>query len=332
MGRFGEYLKGFATAGANAYKAAGGARGVADHARRYGEQLGADYKGLHGNMPGVRDYMSSDAGRATARFAAGHALSTFLRRRAQQAGKRGTVGGMLSNAMFTFAHTAFQSHMNNLKHDQRIFENVAKARRGSPELEHLNHQELREISDNAKRYGGKHSEMIKETANLELERRQVRKNEEQAQGTRHKQGLLEGDRAARAQKRHEDSMRRRDELHAQKRQHKEAQHQDKMRRQAELRQTASHVGAKQATDAVAKQHAAAGSAAQPKEHKDYTIKKKTKKGAYVQSAGGKQEWKDNEELAANKSRKTTSVMRANSGRVRLHGGGRSTGGRGRGGR
>lgn len=327
MPRFSEYLKGFATKGAEAYKAAGGARGVADHARRYGEQMGEDYRGLHGTMPGAREYMQSDAGRATARFAAGSALSTFLQRRAQQAGKRGTIGGMMSNALFTFAHTAFQSHMNNLKHDQRIFENVAKARRGSPELEHLSHQELREISDNAKRYGGQHSEHIMKTANDELSRRQVRKNEEQAQGTRHKQGLLEGDRKARGAQRHEDFMRKREELNEQKRKHKETQHQDKMRRQAELRQTASHVGAKQATDAVTRQQAA-GSASSPK-GKDYTIKEKTKKGAYVQGPGGKQEWKSNEELKARQKSKIARTKNAG-GRERLHGGGRSTGSRGRG--
>ena len=315
--RFSDYLKGFAQRGAKAYHDVGGARGAADKARQYGEHLGADYKNLHGE-PNARAYMSSDAGRATARFAMGSALNTYLQRKAQQAGKRGTIGGMMSNALFTFAHTAFQTHMNNLKHDQRIFENVAKARRGSPELEHLSHQELREISDNAQRYGGKDSDHILKTATSELDRRQKRKGQEQAQGQIYKNQAVEGDKTSRAEARHRDNMRRRDELNKQKLAHKQEQHRAKLDRQAELRKTTSHVNARAATEAVAQQHAAGAKAG--KSVSDPTIKRRTKKGAVVATKSGGEEYVSNQEL--NKRKQRIAKTKSGSGRERAHGGGR----------
>lgn len=316
--RFSDYLRGFAQKGATAYRDVGGVRGAADRARQYGANLGEDYKNLHG-APNPRAYMSSDAGRATARYAMGSAFNTFLQRRAQQAGKRGTVGGMVSNALFTFAHTAFQTHMNNLKHDQRIFENVAKARRGSPELEHLSHQELREISDNAKRYGGHDADHIMTTATKELDRRQMRKGQEQAQGQIYKNRAVEGDKTSRSEARHKDFMRRKDELNKQKLAHKQEQHQAKMDRQAELRKTTSHVNAKQATEAVAKQHAT-GAQGGGKSASDPTIKRRTKKGAIVATKSGGEEYVSNQEL--NKRKQRVAKTKSSSGRERAHGGGR----------
>lgn len=316
--RFSDYLRGFAQKGATAYRDVGGVKGAADRARQYGANLGEDYKSLHG-APNPRAYMSSDAGRATARYAMGSALNTFLQRRAQQAGKRGTVGGMVSNALFTFAHTAFQTHMNNLKHDQRIFENVAKARRGSPELEHLSHQELREISDNAKRYGGHDADHIMTTATKELDRRQMRKGQEQAQGQIYKNRAVEGDKTSRAEARHKDFMRRRDELNKQKLAHKQEQHQAKMDRQAELRKTTSHVNAKQATEAVAKQHAT-GAQGGGEGQENVRIVRKTKHGNIVETASGKETYMTDKEVQQRRSR--IARTKSGSGRERAHGAGR----------
>lgn len=299
MGRFKDYVKNFAGQAKTAYDAAGGVRGAGQKARQYGEHLTADYRQLHGNMPGASEYLNSEAGRATARFAAGSALSTFLQHKASKLGKAGTITGMAGNALFTFAHAAFQSHMSNLKHDQRIFENVAKARRGSPELEHLTHLELREISDNAKRYGGKDSEHIQKTADGELDRRQTKKNTEQAKGIKQKRDMLSADRDAHDAARHGKRMERRQEVHLARMREKEEMHKAKLARQAELRDVAGHVNAKQTAENVAKQKQSGGGGG-GKPH----VEKRTKKGGYVRGEGGKREWMSNEEInAAGKGKK-----------------------------
>ncbi len=299
MGRFSEYVKGFKTA----HDAVGGVRGAAAKAREYGTHLSEDYKSLHGNMPGAREYMSSDAGRSTARFAMGSALNTYLDRKSKQMGKKGTIMGMAGNALFTFAHTAFQSHMNNLKHDQRIFENVAKARRGSPELEHLTHLELREISENAKKYGGKDAHHIEETANKTLADRQTRKNVEQAKGIEEKRGMLHSGKRGREAELHDDRMKRRQAIHETRMKEKDDAHKAKMARQAELRNTAGHVGAKATTENVARAKAAGSSGSVTGSKATESIKRKTKKGAVVVGEGGKEVWKSNEELKAGKKPK-----------------------------
>jgi hypothetical protein len=116
-------------------------------------------------------------------------------------------------------------------------------------------------------------------------------------------------------------MKRRDELNEQRRAHKEQNHQDKMRRQAELRQTASHVGSKEATDAVARQKAAAAPSAGAST-KGYDVIKKTKNGAYVKGEGGKRTWVANEKLSANEQAKNKPKATKGHGRERAHGGGR----------
>ena len=291
MGRFNDYLKNFGAVGEHAagahraYEKAGGATGAYNAAKGYANEAAEEYRQVHNGMPRASEYMNSAAGRATARFAVGSSVQTFLQNKAKKLGKAGTVTGAVGNALFTFAHTAFQSHMNNLKHDQRIFENVAKARRGSPELEHLTHNELREISDNAKRYGGPDAEHISKTASGELDRRQVRKNEEQAKGIEHKRGLLNEGKEARDAERHETQKARMADKHEQRRAQKEQSHQDKMRRQAELRNTAGHVGAKATTANVAAAHATQG-ADVGKSRKPKDIVKKTKAGAEVKNETG----------------------------------------------
>lgn len=339
MGRFNDYLKNFGAvrehaAGAKrAYDKAGGAGGVFNTAKGYAGEAAEEYRQVHNGMPRASEYMNSAAGRATARFAVGHSVQTYLQNKAKKLGKSGTLTGAVGNALFTFAHTAFQSHMNNLKHDQRIFENVAKARRGSPELEHLSHNELREISDNAKRYGGPDAEHISKTAAGELDRRQVRKNEEQAKGIEHKRGLLNEGKEARDAKRHETAKARKAELHEQRRAHKEQAHQDKMRRQAELRSTTGHVGAKQTTENVAagKARAAALAAgADVKKGKDkgpvqVIGKSKTGKSTKVKNAKGEVEYLGDEALKQRKG--TTRRKGPTTGMERAPGAGR--GGRGR---
>ena len=334
MGRFNDYLKNFGSArehaaGAKrAYDRAGGAEGVFNTAKNYASETAEEYRQVHNGMPRASEYMNSAAGRATARFAVGHSVQTYLQNKAKKMGKSGTITGAVGNALFTFAHTAFQSHMNNLKHDQRIFENVAKARRGSPELEHLSHNELREIHDNAKRYGGPDAEHISKTASGELDRRQVRKNEEQAKGIEHKRGLLNEAKEARDAKRHETAKARKTELHEQRRAHKEQAHQDKMRRQAELRTTTSHVGAKTTTENVAKSKAPAAGADVTKPGKKPDIVRKTKKGAVVKGEGGKTHYESNEQLA--KAGKPVKRRKGpNTGMERAPGAGRSSRGRSR---
>lgn len=338
MGRFNDYLKNFgavkdhATGAHRAYQKAGGATGVYNAAKGYAGEAAEEYRQVHNGMPRASEYMNSASGRATARFAVGSAVQTYLQDKAKKMGKAGTITGAVGNALFTFAHTAFQSHMNNLKHDQRIFENVAKARRGSPELEHLSHNELREISDNAKRYGGPDAEHIHKTASGELDRRQTRKNEEQAKGVEHKRGLLNEGKEARDAKRHETQKARMADKHEQRRAQKEQSHQDKMRRQAELRNTAGHVGAKDTTDnvAAAKAKAPAAGADVTKPGKKPDIVRKTKKGAVVRGEGGKTHYESNEQLAARKKNAGKPVMRRTgptTKRERAPGAGRSSRGR-----
>jgi hypothetical protein len=325
MGRFNDYLKNFAStnqhvAGAKrAYHEAGGATGAYNAAKGYAGAAAEEYRQVHNSMPGAREYMDSAAGRATARFAVGSSVQTFLQNKAKRLGKSGTITGAVGNALFTFAHTAFQSHMNNLKHDQRIFENVAKARRGSPELEHLTHNELREISDNAKRYGGPDAEHIHKTASGELDRRQARKNEEQAKGIEHKRGLLNEGKEARDARRHETQKARMADKHEQRRAQKEQSHQDKMRRQAELRNTAGHVDAKKTTENVARASAAAkapagGNGADVKKGGDkgpvrVLGKSRSGKSTKVMNAQGKTEYLGDKALAERKKPAGSPVMR-----------------------
>ena len=211
-----------------AYKAAGGFRGAAEHVRKFTESNRADYQNLHGSMPGAKEYITSDAGRATARHAAGGAFHKYLEKQAKSGARKGTIGGAVKNALFSFAHQALQSHMDALKHDQRIFENVAKVHRGDPEVKHLNHNQLREVTDHAEKYGGKHAEAVKKAAQGELDRRQIRKNTEWNTGEAHKDELKA--------ERHKNIADRQAG-------HKEAQHQQKLKRMAELRTESGHTQA-----------------------------------------------------------------------------------------
>lgn len=337
MGRFSDYLKNFGHQAKAAHDSVGGVKGAAEKARSYGSEVVGDYRKVHHNMPGASEYLQSDAGKATARFAMGSSLQGYLQTKAKKLGKGGTVTGAVGSALFTFASTAFQSHMNNLKHDQRIFENVAKARRGSPELEHLTHLELREIADNAKRYGGPDAEHISKTASGELDRRQTKKNVEQAKGIEQKRGMLHASAQAREASKHETAKGRKQEMHEQKRAQKEELHKDKMRRQAELRNTAGHVGAKDTTDNVAKAAAAAKAPAAGADVKKggsdkgkVRVKGKTKSGNLkVENEKGKTEYLDPDQVKSRNQGGTTRKKGPTTGRERAPGAGRSSRGRGR---
>lgn len=164
-----------------------------------------DWRNLHSNRPGAKEYLTGDAGRATARAAAGTAVDHFLRRSSAAAYRK---GGYIKGALFSFAQMAFQSHMNVLKHDQRIFENVAKVRRGDPEIQHMTHQQLREVAAQARKYGGADTEHVLKTAQGEIDRRMKQKNTEHAVGLEHRDNLVNANKQALKQQNHVERMRR----------------------------------------------------------------------------------------------------------------------------
>ncbi|TXH57456.1 MAG: hypothetical protein E6Q97_04445, partial [Desulfurellales bacterium] len=122
------------------FNRAGGARGVYGKAREWLGETARGYRSVHSNDGSLKDYASSDEGRATARRGAGEALNNFLLANKKKHAKRGSLLGGL---FFNTAHLAFQRVMTNLKNDQRTFVNVARVRRGDPDVKHLTHNELR---------------------------------------------------------------------------------------------------------------------------------------------------------------------------------------------
>ena len=175
MAKFSEHIR---NAGEHVKSAYGAGKEHINQHRR-------DYEGVHGNLPSAKEYVTSDAGRATARMAGGVAISKFLER-----GMRSGRSGLLKTALFAFAHTAFQGTMSRLKNDQRIFENIAKVKRGDPEIAQMSHTHLREVWDHAQKYGGPHADHIRETTRGELHRRQVQKVDEHVRGLKIKHDKL----------------------------------------------------------------------------------------------------------------------------------------------
>lgn len=174
-------------------------------AHEWVNQNRSDHNALHGNMPGVRDYVQSDAGRATARHAVGTGINEFLARGSKKAFRKGNY---VTGALMTFANMAFQSHMAALKNDQRIFENVAKVRRGDPEVQHMSHQHLREVAAQAQKYGGTDSDHIHKAAQGEIDRRMTQKNTEHAKGMEHRDNLVNANKEALRERSHVERMRR----------------------------------------------------------------------------------------------------------------------------
>lgn len=190
---FSEHIKNFAHSHA------------AKTAHEWINQNRSDHNALHGNMPGASDYIKSDAGRATARHAVGTGINEFLTRGAKKSFRKGSY---VTGALMTFAHMAFASHMAALKNDQRIFENVAKVRRGDPEVQHMSHQHLREVAAQAQKYGGHDSEHIHKAAQGEIDRRMTQKNTEHAKGMEHRDNLVNANKEALRERSHIERMRR----------------------------------------------------------------------------------------------------------------------------
>lgn len=218
----------------------GGIAGAREGAKEHIRQSKEDWNALHGNQPGVRDYVQSAEGRATARKAVGDTVHRYLRDR-QKANLR--KGNYLRGALFQFAHMAIQHQIDALKNDQRIFTNVAKVRRGDPEMTHLSHNELREVSDHAKKYGGHDAEHIEKAAKGELLRRQERKNAEWDAGEKHRDELRLARHAANAPLKAKINQGANAATHEQRMAHEEAAHQAQLRRIAELRTESGHTTA-----------------------------------------------------------------------------------------
>ena len=229
MAKFSEHIR---NAGEHVKSAYGAGKEHINQHRR-------DYEGIHGNLPTAKEYVSSDAGRATARMAGGIAINKFLER-----GMRNGRSGLLKTALFAFAHTAFQGTMSRLKNDQRIFENIAKVRRGDPEVAQMSHTHLREVWDHAHKYGGPHADHIRETTRGELDRRQTQKNDEHVKGLKQRAEKLRD---------HRSEMRSREAAERDKL--KQEAHQKKIQRLREVHSVAQASQAQRASARLAAQEA-----------------------------------------------------------------------------
>jgi len=233
--------------GRNIYSQMGGAEGirrtVSENVKEQKKKHAADWKKLHGNTPGVKEYLKSDSGRANARHAVGSAVHREVDRLAKKMGRRGGILGIAGNALFSFARTALGDQLKTLKKDQQIFENVARVRRGDPEIVHMTHNELREVADHSRKYGGKDWMAIQSQSNKELERRQIRKNQEWDKGEQARDDL----RLARKQRNApaEKAVRKtiaEGNLEAH-REHEKLSNEQKLKHQLELRKVHGHAQA-----------------------------------------------------------------------------------------
>lgn len=261
--------------------------GAFRHARDYVNQNRQDYRSTHQNMPGAKEYVNSDSGRAAARHSVGVGISRFLTNSTSKNFRRGNY---VMGALMTFASHALSSHMQNLKHDQRIFENVARVRRGDPSIGHMTHNELREVRDHAQRYGGADHENVRNNAHGELERRHSSKGHEKATAQ-----------IAQDQKIHENRQEQREAAHA-----------NRMRR---LREVSGHTSQARIADAqkianIRKGVEAAktrgvksrqGAILKTAKEKARLIKK-TEKGAYYAKEGGGQFYQADSTVAKGKAK------------------------------
>jgi hypothetical protein len=226
------------------------------------KDMAGQYRTVHSNKGDWRSRIHDDSTKATFRSAVGATANNFLKQRMQKAAKK---GGLLSQTFWNFAHTAFQGTMRSLKDDQRIFTNIAKVRRGDPDVGHLTHTELREVLVHARKYGGKDNEAIHAAATDQLKSRQRQKAEEHAGYDAHRREVLEQTRAPHVQERAAEKEARRKAMQAERAHQQEQYHQEQLRRnedlhkqklkhQTQLRQVAGvGAGAKAATDATVKQ-------------------------------------------------------------------------------
>ena len=263
----------------------GGARRVV---RDWVQDAAAQYTGLH---PGtVRDYIKSDTGKATLRTSLGHTAQTMIQRRLKKAQKS---GGIVSNVLYNFANIAMAGMMRRLKDDQTTFENVARVRRGDPDVFQMSHNELRSVLAHAKKYGGKDADQIHTNATNELSRRWNQKAEEHAgyDQVRHERLQTVRDKREQARAankevermaRREDRDRRRADVLKQKMADRQALHEQKLKHRMELR-TVSGRGAvaKAGVQAQLKQAAQPGATAGGAKASKVKVVGQTKKGSKI---------------------------------------------------
>ena len=312
MAKFSEHIRNAGEHVKNAYGA--GKEHINQHRR--------DYEGVHGNLPSAKEYVSSDAGRATARMAGGIAINKFLER-----GMRSGRSGLLKTALFVFAHTAFQGTMSRLKNDQRIFENIAKVKRGDPEITQMSHQHLREVWDHAQKYGGPHADHIRETTRGELDRRQTQKNDEHVKGLKQRQDKL---------KEHRSEIRARDAADREK--YRQEAHQKKIQRLREIHSVAQASQAQRADARLKAQEAISRAKAESEASKTkgtqarqksirQTVKEKAKLqilkmhasgSATVKTKAGGTRVASKEEVQASRKSKSPAARGAGSVKVNAH--------------
>ena len=286
---------------AAAERVQGGIGRVREHIGSWVKDTVGQYRGVHSNSGSVWERINSDETKATARYAVGSTINNMLKQRMQRAAKK---GGFISQTLWTFAHMAFQGTMRNLKDDQRTFTNVAKVRRGDPDVKHLSHNELREVLAHADKYGGKDREHVRAMADGELKRRWDVKATEHAGYDAARRNKLEASRAGtvqakaaekemRGQARAAESAHKQERYHQDQIRRNEELHKQKLKHQTELRQVAGHgAGAKAATDVAVKQAGAKRATAKSKSAEGagpLKILKRTKTGGAVVATakGGK---------------------------------------------
>jgi hypothetical protein len=275
-----------------AWQSAGGARGVREGVTSWAKDAAQQYRDVHSNSGSVRERINSDETKATARYAVGSTINNMLKQRMQRAAKK---GGFISQTLYNFAHMAFQGTMRSLKDDQRTFSNVAKVRRGDPDVKDLSHNELREVLAHADKYGGKDKERVRAMADGELKRRWDVKATEHAGYDAARRNKLDASRAGavqakaaekemRGQARSAESAHKQERYHQDQIRRNEELHKQKLKHQTELRQVAGHgAGAKAATDVAVKQ-AGARKAAKDKPTKSreaLQVVGKTRKGREI---------------------------------------------------
>ena len=200
--------------------------------------------------------------------------------------------------------------MRRLKDDQTTFENVARVRRGDPDVFQMSHNELRSVLAHAKKYGGKDADQIHTNATNELSRRWNQKAEEHAgyDQVRHERLQTVRDKREQARAankevermaRREDRDRRRADVLKQKMADRQALHEQKLKHRMELR-TVSGRGAvaKAGVQAQLKQAAQPGATAGGAKASKVKVVGQTKKGnKIVQFATGTRRVESKEETA-----------------------------------
>jgi len=266
--------------------------GALSGARDYARQNHAEYSRLHNKMPSAREYINSDAGRAAARHSIGTGISRFL---TQSTSKNFRRGNFVMGTLLTFAGHALASHMVNLKHDQRIFENVARVRRGDPDVGQMTHNELREVMHHSERFGGHDHQNIHAAAVGELSRRQVTKGQERGLAKITHDNVV-----------HENRLRQKFAAHEETQGLKEAAHANRMRR---LRETSGHTHEARVATAehlaqirkgveVAKTKGvqARQTSIRATHRSKLHLLKKTKSGGYYQGENGKKFYQSDEKM------------------------------------